>query len=227
VVPKTTVYVKRFDYGLRRPANQAAEAEPRSFDLTIRQILRSGIDTNKLANHPGPPLLEGQADWQDGFHLWKAEGLNPADFISVVATTHAAICVARKEIGSLWCAGEPEPDPGEGHEPTKLIFLTQRREEPLGSLNEGPDARGVLFSVHRLYEWKDEAGTLVEEIDEPAALTGMVDGQHGITLYRREHMEPDEFISIMACAHEAICAARKMIGSNWHCSEPQSDPVAA
>lgn len=212
--------VKKFEYGLRDyPQGLEPGEAPIAYSFKLGQLLRSGIETEKLANHPGPTLVEGLIDWQDGLTFKTVRAIEPADFVAITERIHAAMCEARRLLGEQWCCSEPTPGL-DGYETNRLMFLTQRREEPLGSLNAGPDARGVIFSVHRIIEWKDADGTVNEELDVPACLQGEVDGAHGVTLYRQEQIEPGEFISIMACAHEAICASRTMIGSHWKCSEP-------
>jgi hypothetical protein len=98
---------------------------------------------------------------------------------------------------------------------TKYIFLTNRSQEPLESMNTH-DAWRVNFSIHPVWTTHVPGSPKgFEEMDETPVLTGRVDWQDGIILWQAEGIEPSDFITIMATAHEAICAARRMIGANW------------
>lgn len=61
------------------------------------------------------PVLTGMVDWQGGINLWQAEGIEPSEFVAIMATAHAAIWEARTLIGANWIHGEngAEYDPAD------------------------------------------------------------------------------------------------------------------
>lgn len=71
-------------------------------DFSIHHVFEFVEGGKTLKDIETEPVLSGQVDWQGGVHLWQAEGIEPADFIKVMATAHAAIVEARTMIGSHW-----------------------------------------------------------------------------------------------------------------------------
>lgn len=113
---------------------------------------------------------------------------------------------------------------------SRYMYLTRRHDSPLESQNLTGDAWSVSFSIHRIVrQWDFDDKRYIDDFDDEATLTGKVDWQDGLTIWQSENIEPGDFISIMATAHEAICEARKLIGGNWRLgglSEPEPDPAA-
>jgi hypothetical protein len=90
-----------------------------------------------------------------------------------------------------------------------FTYLLERRKQPLESMNQG-DAYEVTFEIHH-----DDI------VDGAPVLTGVVDWQDGVNFYYQQFMDPGEFSAIMACALDAVKAARVMIGERWCQSEPK------
>lgn len=55
-------------------------------------------------------LVQGRVDWQNGVHMFEAEGIEPDDFSRVMTCVLEAIKECRKKIGENWTfGGQGEP----------------------------------------------------------------------------------------------------------------------
>jgi hypothetical protein len=149
------------------------------------------------------PELELLVDRDGGISFWQAEGLEPSDFIGLMAIVHQGVCEARGLMGQAW--EEPEIQTSR-----QFDFITV----PASIGFEGNPIR-VRILVYPVQDVVGTDGAVTQEFADEPVLDGSVDWQNGILLGRTEGIEPEDFVAIMAAFHAGLWEARDQIGASW------------
>jgi hypothetical protein len=165
--------------------------------------------------HQDEPELELVIDREHGIKFWQAEGLEPSDFIRLMAVVHQGICEARGLMGQDW---ETPP------KSRQFDFILV----PGNVSYEGKPIR-VQILVYPVHDVVGTDGAVTQEFADEPVLNGSVDWQNGILLGETEGIRPEEFVSIMATFHAGLWEARDQIGESWiHGEEGRAyDPADA